>query len=97
MVGGQYGTTPDSYVTDTACYLNLDSGTWTIVTPYPRALKKITVKNLNGHIYVFGGVTKESTTVKHIYKLEFPYNGNWVKIGDLPTAMSQPHIIPYNF
>ena len=57
----------------------------------------ITLKNLNGHIYVFGGVKQDSTNVRNIYKLEYPYNGNWVKIGDLPSAMSSPYIIPYNF
>ena len=96
----------DSILTHTVSILNLDKGTWRTsydgqlpaIKPFPIKLRSLTLKNVNGDIYAFGGHdgTNPLDTILQ-WNSEFLF-GDWVDTTlTIPEAAEDPIIIPYNF
>lgn len=95
----------DSILTHTVSILNLDKGTWRTsydgqlpaIKPFPIKLRSLTLKNVNGDIYAFGGHdgTNPLDTILQ-WNSEFLF-GDWVDTTlTIPEAAEDPIIIPYN-
>ena len=109
FVGGHHvghfgGSVPPN--SDSVAILNLDQGTWRTsfdgklpaVKPFPHKIKSVTLKNVNGAVFAFGGHdgTSALDTIyewnsKNIY---WDWSDTSLKI---PEATSNPRIIAYNF
>ena len=96
----------DSILTHTVSILNLDKGTWRTsydgqlpaIKPFPIKLRSLTLKNVNGDIYAFGGHdgTAPLDTVRE-WNSAILF-GEWGDTGlTIPEAAEDPTIIPYNF
>ena len=105
-MGGNTVAVDDSILTDTVSILNLDQGTWRTsydgqfpdIKPFPLKVRSLTLKNVNGDIFAFGGHdgTAPLDTIRE-WNSAILF-GDW---GDttlkIPEAAEDPTIIPYNF
>ena len=94
-------------MTDTVSILNLDQGTWRTsydglsfpdIQPFPLKVRSLTLKNVNGDIFAFGGHdgTAPLDTVRE-WNSAILF-GEWGDTGlTIPEAAEDPTIIPYNF